>query len=165
MLACFLMSPYSSLYPRSLQIHTKEGKQNKQLNVQQPLCPFTYCVDTKNWQNGVFLCVIQAELQSAILWFDSAAPQRLQHFGHCVTSPVAVTATTWSCHPNVQTGLVRGGQQDYMEILAPLCPGVALVMDDPVNVCDCRAGWPATGVAVPACTFPSIFLLWWMQNW
>lgn len=49
-------------------------------------------------------------------------------------------------------GLVRGEQQDYMEILAPLCPGVALVMDDPVNGCDCRVRWPAKALVVPACT-------------
>ena len=68
-------------------------------------------------------CVIHAELQSAALttvqWVDSVAPQRLQHFGCCVTSPVAVTATTWSCRPSAslcmehqtdEMGPVRGGR-------------------------------------------------------
>lgn len=54
-----------------------------------------------------------------------------------------------------EIGLVRGGD---MEILVPLCPGVALVMDD-VNGCDCGAGWPATGLEVPAYAVPSISLL------
>lgn len=41
---------------------------------------------------------------------------------------------------------MRGGNQDYMEILVPLCSGVAPVMDDPVNVSARGAGWAATGV-------------------
>lgn len=62
-------------------------------------CPFTCSI-----ADNVCVCVIHAELQSATLttvqWVDNAAPQRLQHFGCCVTLPVAVTATTWSCRPS-----------------------------------------------------------------
>lgn len=62
------MSLFSSLYPRSLQIQTKEGKQNKQSNVQQPerilhfTCPllFFLCVSIHilRWYKKLTKCCV-----------------------------------------------------------------------------------------------------------
>ncbi|KAK5913895.1 hypothetical protein CgunFtcFv8_008379 [Champsocephalus gunnari] len=58
------------------------------------------------------------------------------------------------------------GQQDDMGSWSSRVPGLLRVMDDRVNVCDCRARWPASGGGEepeepeePECAVPSVSLL------
>lgn len=125
----------------------------------------SYCVDDNLHSVCVCVCIIHTELQPApltsaplsgltvLLLRDCSILAAVWH--HLLLSlqqldhVISVCSCAWSAR-QMRWSLCKGGV--IWRSWSPCVPGFAPVMDDPVNGCDCRAWWPATGAgAISVC--------------